>query len=87
MGKIPDKTIIEKYGSIEAYQEHLHKKLSGKHFYTNGIEDKKFADDEDIPEGWYRGRTNYGKGTNGYIWINNGKEQKLTSPDKSIPDN
>lgn len=86
MGKVPEKTIIEKYGSLEAYQEYLHKKLSGKHFYTNGIEDKKFADDEDIPEGWYKGRTNCGKGTGGYIWINNGKEQKLVNPNIPIPE-
>lgn len=86
MGKVPEKTIIEKYGSLEAYQEYLHKKLSGKHFYTNGIEDKKFADDEDIPEGWYKGRTNCGKGTGGYIWINNGKEQKLINPNIPIPE-
>lgn len=86
MGKVPEKTIIEKYGSLEAYQEYLHKKLSGKHFYTNGIEDKKFSDDEDIPEGWYRGRTNSGKGTSGYIWINNGKEQKLINPNIPMPE-
>lgn len=86
MGKVPEKTIIEKYGSLEAYQEYLHKKLSGKHFYTNGIEDKKFADDEDIPEGWYKGRTNCGKGTGGYIWVNNGKEQKLVNPNIPMPE-
>lgn len=86
MGKVPEKTIIEKYGSLEAYQEYLHKKLSGKHFYTNGIEDRKFADDEDIPEGWYRGRTNCGKGTTNYYWINNGKKQKLISPNVEIPE-
>lgn len=85
MGKVPEKTIIEKYGSLEAYQEYLHKKLSGKHFYTNGIEDRKFADDEDIPEGWYRGRTNSGKGTTGYRWINNGKDKKLIPPNANIP--
>ena len=41
--------------------------MSAKHFYTNGYEDRKFTDDEEIPEGWYRGRTNYGKGTKGYM--------------------
>ena len=86
MGKVPEKTIIEKYGSLEAYKEYLHKKVSGKHYYTNGIEDKKFADDEDIPEGWYKGRTNHGKGTIGYRWINNGIEKKFISPNADIPE-
>lgn len=60
--------------------------MSAKHFYTNGYEDRKFTDDEEIPEGWYRGRTNYGKGTKGYIWINNGIDRKYILSTEKIPE-
>lgn len=86
MGQIPEKTLLEKYGSLEAYKEMLHNKMSGKHFYTNGIEDKKFADGEEIPEGWYKGRTNCGKGTKGYFFINNGEEQTQIAENTPIPE-
>lgn len=86
MGKIPIESIMEQYGSEEEYKRQLSKKLSGKHFYTNGIEDKKFGDDEIIPEGWWKGRTNCGKGTKGYIFINNGKEQTQIPQSQAIPD-
>ena len=53
-----------------------------KHFYTNGVENKKFYDTDVISEGWHRGRTNYSNGTvrylliydhgqNTYIWLRN----------------
>lgn len=80
------KYIIDKYGSEENYKKHVSKALSGKHFYTNGIEDRKFADDEEIPEGWVKGRTNFGKGTSNYIWINNGIDRKFISKDQEIPE-
>lgn len=80
------KYVIEKYGSEEAYKEYIHKKLSGKHFYTNGVEDRKFADDEEIPEGWYKGRTNYGKGTKDTKWITNGEIQRCLKNSDSLPD-
>ena len=86
MGKLPEYTIIKKYGSIENYKEYLHKKLSGKHYYTNGVEDRKFSDDEEIPEGWWRGRTNSGKGTKGYFFINNGDVQTQVECEEDIPD-
>lgn len=79
--------IIKKYGSIEQYKEVLHSKLS-KHFYTNGIIDKKFSDDEDIPEGFYPGRTNGVKKegfTKGTKWINNGYEEILIKVDELLP--
>ena len=60
--------------------------MSNKHFYTNGIIDRKFSDDEIIPEGWYRGRTNCGKSTKGYIWINDGVNRKFILETSEIPE-
>lgn len=75
--------IIKNYDSIESYKEYLHTKLS-KHYYTDGVIDRKFSDDEDIPEGFYLGRTNGVKKegfTKGTKWINNGIEEKLIYDD------
>lgn len=81
-----EKSVIEKYGSIENYKKELHDRLSGKHYYTNGIEDRKFSDNEEIPEGFYKGRTNAGKGTKGYFFINNGEKQTQIKSESSIPE-
>lgn len=70
------KGIIRIYGSIENYKEHLHKKLS-KHFYTNGIIDRKFYDGEEIPEGFRPGRSHGRNDTTGSRWITNGIEEHL----------
>lgn len=86
MGKITEEQMIRLYGSVQAYKEHIHKQLSGKHYYTNGVEDKKFGDDEEIPEGWWKGRTNCGKGTKGSFFINNGVKQTLVYNESEIPE-
>ena len=87
MGKIPEETLIKKYGSVEAYKESLNRKLAGKHFYTNGIVDIKLSDDEDVPDGFYRGRTNgCGCSTIGKVAINDGKITKFIEPEEAIPE-
>lgn len=57
-----------------------------KHFYTNGVIDRKFADGDVIPAGFYRGRTN---GCNGFghgrIAINDGVNTKYIKKDADIP--
>ena len=79
--------IIRKYGSIQEYKKALNGKLSGKHFYTNGIIDKKFSDTDIIPEGFYRGRSNgCGAFTTGRIAVNNGSNCKFIFPGDPIPD-
>lgn len=85
-GYIPTEAIVKKYGSIENYKLSISKKLSGKHFWTNGEIDRKFYDYEQPPEGWWKGRTNCGKGTKGYFFINNGKEQTQIPNSSEIPD-
>ncbi len=57
-----------------------------KHWYTNGIIDKKFYDTDTIPEGFIRGRTNYGSFTKGTKWITNGMVQKCIKASEPLPD-
>lgn len=58
-----------------------------KHFYTNGIIDRKFSECDEIPDGFRRGRTNGCVAfTTGLIAINNGEICKFIEPDKPIPD-
>ena len=56
------------------------------HWYTNGIVDHQIAEGESIPEGFYRGRTKCGKGTAGYVGINNGKIETYLRPGEEIPE-
>lgn len=53
-----------------------------KHWCTNGTIDKKYEDE--LPEGFWPGRINYGPGTKDTRWITNGKIQKLISKDESL---
>lgn len=57
-----------------------------KVYYNNGVHEKRFLPDEDIPEGWQKGRLKSCVTTKGYIWVNNGIESKFISPDTSIPE-
>lgn len=57
-----------------------------KHWYTNGVIDKTLKDTDDIPEGFYRGRTNYGPGTINTRWITNGEKQLLIRKDEELPE-
>lgn len=86
MGRISKETIIHIYGSEEVYKEYIHQKLSGKHFWTNGVDDRKFSDDETPPDGWWRGRTHSGRGTRGYVFINDGTHQTQIPKDSKIPE-
>ena len=60
---------------------------SKKHFYTNGVIDRKFSDDDIIPEGFRRGRTNGCRAfTKGLVAINNGKVCRFVAPDAPLPE-
>lgn len=56
-----------------------------KHWYTNGSIDKKFYDTDTIPEGFIKGRTNYGSFTKGTKWITNGAVQKCIKASEPLP--
>ena len=56
------------------------------HWYTDGIIDRQFCDDDLIPEQFHRGRTNSGKGTKGYIGITNGTIETYVKPNEPIPE-
>ena len=53
---------------------------------TNGSIDHKIFKDEDLPDGFYYGRTNYGPGTKDTKWITNGKITKLIKNSDGLPD-
>ena len=57
-----------------------------KHWYTNGIIDKKFYDTDTIPKGFIKDRTNYGSFTKGTRWITNGVVQKCIKASEPLPD-
>lgn len=56
-----------------------------KHWYTNGSIDKKFYDTDIIPDGFVKGRTNYGSFTKGTKWITDGKVQKCIKASEPLP--
>ena len=56
-----------------------------KVYYTNGINEKRFLPDEQIPLGWYKGRLRSPITTKDCIWINNGNEAKFIHKDELIP--
>lgn len=57
-----------------------------KHWYANGIIDKKFYDTDTIPKGFIKGRTNYDSFTKGTRWITNGVVQKCIKASEPLPD-
>lgn len=55
-------------------------------WYTNGIEDRHFIN-QPIPDGWYKGRTNYGNWTTkNKISITDGRVVHYINPGEHIPD-
>ena len=56
------------------------------HWYTNGVVDHQIVENEIVPEGFRRGRTFYGKGTSGYIGINNGEIETYLRPGEKMPE-
>ena len=54
-------------------------------YYNNGINEKRFDENEKIPDGWYIGRLKSCVTTLNKIWINNGIIQKFIDKDQSIP--
>ena len=51
----PPEGFVKGYSSDRAKKCKPSKSVKGKRWYNNGVEQKYFAEDEDIPEGWIRG--------------------------------
>ena len=62
---------------------------AGYAWITNGELDTAIRKNEEIPEGWRRGRSNYTKSekvtTKGLMWITNGVDSKFVNPTVAIP--
>ena len=56
------------------------------HWFTNGVNDIQLVDGAEIPAGYYAGRTNFGKGTAGTRWANNGTETILIKAEQELPE-
>ena len=76
------------------YNKHAGDSVRGKISYTNGIINKYFSKNENIPNGWYKGRKPLTEqalknkrlaAQRGYIRVNNGKKEISIKPD-NIPD-
>lgn|GEM_PF-6678768 len=57
-------------------------KFAGNIFITDGYNDKSISPNEDIPEGWYAGRTN---STKGRIFVTDGHTNKYIERDEQVP--
>lgn len=65
------------------------KKINENRWYTNGVESYQFSKDEEIPEGWYLGRTKAwesGSGSKGRTKISDGVSERYLKPGEDLPD-
>lgn len=53
-------------------------------YYTNGEKEKRFLENEEIPDGWHKGRLKPCATTCGKMWVNNGTSEIFCSP-QEIP--
>lgn len=61
----------------------------GKIWINDGLTSTKVSSEEDIPEGWVRGRLSFSRSSNGQegkIWINDGKVSRKINKDAEIPE-
>lgn len=54
-------------------------------YYTNGVNETRLFSNEQIPDGWYRGRVKSTITTAGKVWVNNGDREIFVNKDE-IPD-
>ena len=87
------KELIQKYNLASRHTIYkLHAALGttrtevSLHWFTNGVNDIQLVDGAEIPAGYYAGRTNFGKGTAGTRWANNGTETILIKADQELPE-
>ena len=55
-------------------------------YYNNGTNEKRFLENDLIPEGWYPGRLKSTSTTKNCIWINNGIKELFIQKDSIIPE-